>query len=112
MNISQDLSDLNSMKLLRFGYVLFSVAVADFGLAIASLVNYLSPSNAVWFIPIMFLSAVSGALMTMFWLLRLIWLFIAYKPELEPVSREKLNVTFSWLALLIVFEGVSYYVTH
>lgn len=60
----------------------------------------------------MFLSAVSGALMTMFWLLRLIWLFIAYKPEPEPVSREKLNVTFSWLALLIVFEGISYYVTH
>lgn len=110
MSTGQDLSDLNSMKLLRFGYVLFSVAVADFGLAIASLVNYLSPSNAVWFIPIMFLSAVSGALITMFCVLRLIWLFIAYKPE--PVSREKLNVTFSWLALLIVFEGVSYYVTH
>jgi len=110
MNISQDLSDLNSTKLLRFGYVLFSVAVAYFGLAITNVVDHLSPSDAVLLIPIVFLSAVSGALITMFCVLRLIWLFIAYKPE--PVSREKLNVTFSWLALLIVFEGISYYVTH
>ncbi len=100
------------MKLLRFGYVLLSVTVAYFGLALARLIYYLSPGDAFWFIPIVFLSEVGGALMTIFWLLRLTWLFVAYEPELAPVSQQKLKETFSWLTVLIAFEGISYYVTH
>lgn len=110
MKTNQGLTDLSGMKLLRFGYVLLSVAGADFGLALASLTEYVSPGDGVWFIIIVFLSAVGGVLAAVFWLLRLIWLFVANEPETVPVSLQKLKRVFSWLTILVGFEVIVYFI--
>ena len=112
MNTSKEFTNLTAMKLLRLSYVLLAIAIADFWLALAGLIEHLSPGNGILFFPFIFLSAVGGVLTAVFWFLRLIWLFVAYKPDPEPVSQQKLKVTFFWLILLIAFEGISYYVTH
>ena len=112
MNTSIVLTDLNDTKLLRLGNLLLSITLVDLKLALASLLDYVSPGNGVWLLPLIPLSAVGGILMAVFWLLRLIWLFVANNPEPVPVSGQQLKVTFSWLMILAAFEGLTYYIIH
>ncbi len=100
------------MKLLRLGYVLLSGAGAFLGLFIAVWADHVWLGTYVYWIPIVFLSFVSGILTAVFWLLRLIWLFVAYDPQPIPVSDHKLEVTFVCLATLTSFELVSYFILY
>ncbi|QHV95680.1 hypothetical protein [Spirosoma endbachense] len=107
-----ELTNLTAAKLLLLSYVLLSAAVVPLGLTLAVFADRFWPGCYAYWIPIVFLSAVSGALAAIFWLLRLIWLFIAYDPQPAPVSQPALKVTYVSLAILIGFEVFSYYINY
>lgn len=108
MTTIERLTNLTAMKLLRLGYVLLSGA----GSFVAVWADHVSPNTYPYWIPIVFLSFVSGLLTAAFWLLRLLWLFIAYDPQRVSVSHPQLEVTFVCLAILISFELVSYFILY
>lgn len=107
-----ELSNLTAAKLLRLSYVLLSAAVAYLGLTLAVYADRFWPGCYFYWIPIVFLSAVSGVLAAIFWLLRLIWLFMAYDPQPAPVFQPALKVIYVRLAILIGFELFSYYINY
>lgn len=104
----EKLTNLTAMKLLRLGYVLLSCAGAILGLFVAVWADYFSPNTYGYWIPIVFLSFVSGVLTAAYWLLRLLWLFVACNPRLAPVSQHQLDVAFNYLAIIASFELLSY----
>ena len=108
MSTTETLTNLRAMKLLRLGYVLLSGAGAFLGLFVAVWADHFSPNTYPYWIPIVFLSFVSGMLTAVFWVLRLLWLFVACDPQPAPVSQRQLEVTFVCLAILISFELISY----
>ncbi|MVM35250.1 hypothetical protein GO755_34835 [Spirosoma sp. HMF4905] len=112
MSTTERFTNLTAMKLLRLGYVLLSGAVSCLGLFVAVWADHFWPDTYPYWMPIVFLSFVSGMLTAVFWLLRLIWLFVAYDPQQVSVSHRKLEVTFVYLAILISFEIVSYIILY
>jgi hypothetical protein len=112
MSTTERLTNLTAMKLLRLGYVLLSGAGAFLGVYVAVWADHFWPDTYVYWMPIVFLSLVGGMLTAVFWLLRLIWLFVAYDPQPVPVSYRQLEVTFVRVAILISFDLVSYFILY
>lgn len=99
------------MKVLRLLYVLLSLAVADLGWLLAR-VGYVAPTD-FFLSPILFLVGipllVGGVVVSLCWLVSLLWLLIAYAPELVEVPPRKINGIIKVLLALIVLNGVAHY---
>ncbi|GEM_PF-5436007 len=105
------MSSSPSIKLLQLIYVLTSLAIAYSGVL---LIRFSSVVPTKWDIILIsaiigFLVILIGSLVGVVYLLSLLWLIVAYQPQLNVVEPKKMKVRLTILLLLIAFDSTAHY---
>ncbi len=101
------------MKLLKVLYSLLAAAVANFGRLLAGLYIY-TPNKFVptsLFVVVGLLIFITGVLVSIRYLVSVIWLIIAYDPPIVDVPSEKIIATIKVFVVFVALNGITYYVS-
>ncbi len=99
------------MKLLRLIYVLTSLAVVYSGFLIIRFGDVAPAKWALSLITILigFPTMLIGIGVGVVYLLSLLWLIVAYQPQLDAVEPKKIKARLTVLLLLVAFNGTAHY---